>query len=69
MLTALSSEDHDLVQTVFKSLVRSTWFDRNDANERGCAKLVLMHYGTSGKTEDELRARCEDQAKAAFGVH
>jgi hypothetical protein len=43
---ALSPDDYDIVQNVFKSVARSEWFDRTEAKEKNCARLVLLQYGT-----------------------
>ena len=44
----LQPRDFDIVQSVFKSLIGSEWFDRTDANEKACAQLVLALYGKGG---------------------
>lgn len=65
MLNALAPRDYDVVQTVFKLIAQSEWFDRNDANEKACARLVLRNYDR-GLSEAALRARCEEAARKMF---
>lgn len=68
MQNALSPPEYDVVQTVYTALAEAEWFDRNDANEKACAKLVLLQYGDGGLDADELRSRCEHIARERFST-
>lgn len=67
MVKALSPNEYDIVQAVFKWLAQSEWFDRTTANERDCASFVLLQYGDGGMSEAELRNKCRDVAMERFG--
>ena len=62
----LQPRDFDIVQSVFKSLIGSEWFDRTDANEKACAQLVLALYGKGGLDVAGLHAKCVDTARELF---
>ena len=48
MQNTLDPADHEVVQTVFRALARSDWFDRTTSNESACAKLVIRQFGVEG---------------------
>ena len=62
----LQPRDFEIVQSVFKSLIESEWFDRTEANEKACAQLVLVLYGKGGLDVAELHAKCVDTARELF---
>jgi hypothetical protein len=62
----LQPSDFEIVQAVFKSLLNADWFDRTEANEKACAQLVLVLYGTGGLTISELHGKCIDTAQELF---
>ena len=62
----LQPRDFEIVQSVFKSLIQSEWFDRTTANEKACAQLVLVLYGKGGLDVPELHAKCVDTARELF---
>ena len=63
----LQPHDFEIVQAVFKSLINADWFDRNEANEKACAQLVLVLYGDGGLDASALHAKCIDTAQELFG--
>ena len=62
----LHPRDFEIVQSVFKSLIQSEWFDHTGANEKACAQLVLVLYGKGGLEVPELHAKCVDTARELF---
>lgn len=66
MKTSLDPGEFDLVQSVFKSLAQSPWFDRTSLNEKECAKLVLRIYSSGVNDEDALLTACLKEAHQRF---
>ena len=66
MLNTLSPDEYDVVQSVFKWIAQSEWFDRTPENEKACARFVLMQY-QSGMDHEILLALCRNEARARFG--
>lgn len=66
MQNALSPVEYDMVQGVFKSLAQAEWFDRNDRNERDCAKMVLLVHSSGIDDADTLHQACEPRARRRF---
>ena len=66
MQNALSPVEYDMVQGVFKSLAQAEWFDRNDANERDCAKMVLLIHSSGIDDANRLHQVCEPHARKRF---
>jgi len=66
MQNALSPVEYDMVQGVFKSIAQADWFDRSDANECECAKMVLLIHSTGIDDADRLHQACEPQARKRF---
>lgn len=69
MLNALTPREYMIVHEAFKSLAQADWFERNEANEKACAKLVLSKFDGSSATAEQLRHRCLDVAKERFSRH
>jgi hypothetical protein len=66
MQTALSPVEYDMVQGVFNSLAQAEWFERNEANETQCAKLVLLVHSIGIDDAEALHRACETQARERF---
>lgn len=66
MQNAMSPVEYEVVQGVFTSLARAEWFDRNEVNERACAKLVLLIHSMGIDDPDALHQACEPQARERF---
>lgn len=66
MQNALSPAEYNLVHGVFKSLAQSDWFDRTDANERDCARMVLLVHSGGIDDADALHRACEPRARKRF---
>lgn len=66
MENAMSPKELDVVQSVFDALTNAAWFDRTDANERACARLVLLVHSRGVVEAEALHAACEPQAKDRY---
>ena len=66
MQNALSPVEYEMVHGVFKSLAQAEWFDRSEANERACAKLVLLVQSIGIDDAGALHRACEPQARERF---
>ena len=66
MQNALSPVEYNMVRGVFRSLAQAEWFDRNDANERDCAKMVLLIHSSGIGDADRLHQVCEPHARKRF---
>jgi hypothetical protein len=68
MKTSLEPTEYEIVQGVFKRLVRAPWFDRTASHEKDCAKLVLKHYSAGATNSEDLLAACEPEARQRHGI-
>ncbi|MBX9456693.1 MAG: hypothetical protein KL863_12055 [Rhizobium sp.] len=66
MQNALSPNEYDVVRSVFDALAQAEWFDRTDANESACARLVLLIHSRGIVDPDALREACEPHAKNRY---
>jgi len=61
----LQPADFRVVQTVFRSIVDSEWFDRTPDNEKACTQLLLVWY-KDGMSADDLRGKCIEIIRDLF---
>lgn len=66
MQNALNPGDYEVVQSVFNSLAEAEWFDRSEANEQDCAKLVLLIHSSGIDDAERLHQACEPRARERF---
>ena len=67
MQNALNPVDYEVVQSVFNSLAAAEWFDRSEANEQDCAKLVLLIHSSGIDDAERLHQGKKRNSSISFG--
>jgi hypothetical protein len=64
---ALTPQELELVQGIFKAIVAEPWFTRSRENERDFAKLILLTYREGITDPERLMNCCRAAAETRFG--